>query len=459
MLRHPSSYRDPSGFMYKENGLYYRWINPVFFKEYHQAKSEGIYQKLFDKGWLIPHKEVSATKDKIIIRPEQLNFITYPYEWSFTQYKHAAQLTLRIQMFLLENNFSLKDASAFNISFHRGKAIFIDTLSIEQYRENTPWRALKQFNEHFFGPLLLAQKHGGHFLKTLQHSINGIDLNDVKRQLNFFSRFNPIIYSHIHLLSKFQNKNEKEEENDRNKEIILSKTSQIKMLKALEQHIDSMSSVQNTEWSSYYNEINYQETSFQTKKELIKEWCNSINALKVIDLGGNDGTFAKELIEQVDHIIVSDIDQPAIDQCYINMLHTKEQKIIPLVCDLMQPAPAIGFSNSERDSFTSRVVNFKPDLCMALALIHHITLTGNVPFEMSASYFAKLSKYLLIEFPDRNDSWVTYILDSKREARHLFDGYNSSAFAEAYQKEFKLIKSKKIIGTERTLFLFERYER
>ena len=457
MLRHPSSYRDPSGFMYKENGLYYRRINPVFFKEYNQAKSEGIYQKLFDKGWLIPHKEISSSDDKIIIQPEQLGFITYPYEWSFTQYKHAAQLTLRIQIFLLENDFSLKDASAFNIAFHKGKAIFIDTLSIEKYKENTPWRALKQFNEHFFGPLLLAQKHGGSFLKTLQYSINGIDLKEVKRQLNFTARFNPIIYSHIHLLSKFQDKNQ--DETDENKEIHLSKASQIKMLKALEQHIDAMTSVENTEWSSYYNEINYQETSFQIKKELIKEWCSDVNAAKVIDLGGNDGTFAKELLPQTDQIIVSDIDQPAIDQCYLNMLQSKEQKIIPMVCDLMQPSPSIGFHNSERDSFTSRVINFKPDVSMALALIHHITLTGNVPFEMSAAYFAQLSKYLIIEFPDRTDSWVTYILDSKRETRHLFDGYNSSAFAKAYQKEFKLVKSEKIQGTERTLFLFERHER
>jgi hypothetical protein len=87
----------------------------------------------------------------------QLDFITYSYEWNFSQYKRAAQLTLRLQIFLLENSFSLKDASAFNMAFHKGKAICIDNLGIEKYKENTPWSTLKQFNEHFFGPLLLAQ--------------------------------------------------------------------------------------------------------------------------------------------------------------------------------------------------------------------------------------------------------------------------------------------------------------
>jgi hypothetical protein len=457
MRRHPSSYRDPSGFVYQENGVFYRQINPVYFKEYKAARSSGVYQKLFDKKWLIPHAEIGSDEEKIIILPEQLDFITYPYEWSFNQYKHAAQLTLRIQIFLLENNFSLKDASAFNVSFHKGKAIFIDTLSIERYKENTPWRALKQFNEHFFGPLLLAQKHGSTFLKTLQHSINGIELSEVKRQLPFTSRFHPIIYSHIHLLSKSDGK--KPTENNDEKNISLSKISQIKMLKALEQHIDAMISKENTEWSSYYDEINYKEASFQIKKKLIKQWCDEIKATKIIDLGGNDGTFAKELLDQASQIIVSDIDQPAIDQCYLNQLKSREHRLIPIVCDLMQPSPSIGFHNTERDSFTSRVINFKPNVAMALALIHHITLTGNVPFEMSASYFAKLSQYLIIEFPDRKDSWVEFILDSKRDARHLFDDYSISAFAKAYQQHFKLIKSEKIEGTERTLFLFERYER
>jgi len=455
-LKHPSSYRDPSGFIFKENDKFFRQINPVFFDEYKAAVSSGIYKSLFDKKWLVSHKEISSGHNKIILEPEQLDFITYPYEWSFTQYKHAAQLTLRLQIWLLENDFSLKDASAFNITFQKGKAIFIDTLSIEQYKVNTPWRALQQFNEHFFGPLLLARYHGSYHLKTLQHSINGIDLNEVKRQLPFFSRFNPTVYSHIHLLSKSDNKSDKNEGNS-DQSVELSKAGQIKMLSVLEMYIDGMESKENTEWSKYYSQTNYNKNSFEFKKDLIVKWNKELNSKKVIDLGGNDGTFGKELLPQVDQLIVCDIDQPAIDQCYLNHLKSDSGKLICLVNDLMQPSPGVGFNNQERDSFNSRVIDFAPDLSMALALIHHITLTGNVPFEMSAQYFSQLSKYLIIEFPDREDSWVEFILNSKRDARHLFDDYTISAFAKAYQKYFKLIKSEKIEGTARTLFLFERF--
>jgi hypothetical protein len=140
--------------------------------------------------------------------------------------------------------------------------------------------------------------------------------------LPFTSRFHPIIYIHIYLLPTSDSNGPSK--NTEIKEVHLPKTAQLKILQALEQQIDSMVRKQNTEWSNYYNQINYQEASFQSKKNLIKKWCTSITALKIIDLRGNDVTFAKELLDQSDHIIVSDIDQPAIDQCYLNQLKSNE---------------------------------------------------------------------------------------------------------------------------------------
>ncbi len=409
---------------------------------------------LFDKNWLISHEEIDVDADKITLRPLQLDFISYPYEWSFTQYKHAAQLTLRIQMFLLEHGFSLKDASAFNVTFYKGKALFIDTLSIERYKENQPWRALKQFSEHFFGPLLMTQRYGSRHLKTLLHSINGCELSEVKKHLSWKDRFHPTIHSHISLLSREETATPETQTQSHNKKINLSKTDQLKILKVLESHIGNMQLQENTEWSKYYDHTNYESASFELKKDLLKNWIVGLNAKKVVDLGGNDGTFGKVLLDGIEKLIVCDIDQSAIDHCYLNSL--KDHKITSIVGDIMQPAPAIGFNNTERESLIDRLINFQPDVTLALALIHHITLTGNVPFEMSAAFFARLSKHLIIEFPDREDSWVQFILDSKRDARHLFDDYNEEAFAKAYQEKYTIIKAEKIAGTERTLFLMER---
>jgi len=455
MSRLSASYRDPSGFVFHDEGTVKRQINPVFFDQYDAVKQSGIFEALFEKGWLIPHQEIHRDSEKIILLPEQIPFITYPYEWSFTQYKHAAQLTLRLQMFLLKNGFSLKDASAFNITFYQGKAVFIDTLSIEHYTPGDPWRALLQFEMHFFSILLLSQKHGTQYLKTLASEINGKDLKETSKLLGLKSRFHPVIYPNIHLMAKGDsNKSPKT-----SKEITpsLSKESQLKILKVLESHISRMTLSETTEWTEYYNQTNYDQKAFELKKILVNSWSEGINATKAIDLGGNDGTFARELPSSVLQTLVSDIDQAAIDHCYKTELKsTKGTRILPMVCDLMQPSPAIGFANMERESFVKRVQKFQPDLSLALALVHHITLTGNVPFEMSAAFFASLSEHLIIEFPDREDSWVKYILDSKRDARHLFDGYGVSAFAKAYSQFYHIDKQEIIPSTHRTLFLMRR---
>lgn len=458
MLRHPASYRDPSGFIYQFNGEYFRQINPSYFEEYHAIKNKGVYKQLWDKNWLINHEEISIDNDKIILKPAQLDFVSYPYEWSFTAYKHAAQLTLRLQLFLLENGFSLKDASAFNITFQNGKALFIDTLSIERYRDNEPWKGLKQFNEHFFAPLLLAQRHGSYYLKSLQHRINGFPLDEASKLLSWKSKLSPTIYSHIHFLGKQKNETIGQASND-SKSKGLDKVSQIKMLKALEMHISKLSLKENTEWSSYYNQTNYDEKAFNLKKEFIQKWTAEINAKKIVDLGGNDGTFSKVALSNANQVIVCDIDQSAINDCYINNIKNKEYNIIPIISDLMQPAASLGFHNQERDSFITRIQDYGSDLSMALALIHHMTLSGNVPFEMSALFFKSLSPYLIIEFPDREDSWVQFILNSKRDAIHLFDDYNLANFEDAYKKHYSIINKAAIIGTHRTLFLMKRYER
>ena len=158
--KHSASFRDPSGYVFVDDGVIKRTINPIYFKQYEALNTSGFFKALFDNKLLVAHKEVSATAEKIIIQPEHIPFIIYPYEWSFNQYKEAALLTLKLQKYALEHGFSLKDASAFNVAFYNGKAIFIDTLSFDFYVEDSPWRGYKQFISHFFELGLAPVLHG-----------------------------------------------------------------------------------------------------------------------------------------------------------------------------------------------------------------------------------------------------------------------------------------------------------
>ena len=451
---HPASFRDPSGYIFVENGSLRRAINPIYFPQYKKLTESGFYQNLIKNGLLIPHEETSNSSDQIVITPEKIPFITNPYEWSFEQFRHAALLTLKIHKYALSKGFILKDASAYNVTFHKGKPIFIDTLSFDFYEEGTPWRAYKQFIMHFFGPLVLAKYHGTEIFKMMQTHIDGIPVKLISSLLPSRTKLNSTLYPNIHLLAKMESKHS-EDYKAETKIATLSKKAQENILQNLFDYIKNLLLKETSEWGEYYSKTNYNETAFQAKKELIQQWIKPLAPQKMIDVGGNDGTFARTVIDSIPHIMVTDIDSNAVDHNYKQVQGNKEENMLPFVCDVLQPAPGIGFNNTERDSLIERLKNYAPDVTMALALIHHITLSGNVPFEKSAEFFASFSKYLIIEFPKRDDSWAQSLLVRKREFLNHFDFYNESEFESGYLKYFQLEKKVPIADTQRLLYLFK----
>tara|TARA_R110000850_G_scaffold16697_1_gene51689 strand:- start:29911 stop:31302 length:1392 start_codon:yes stop_codon:yes gene_type:complete len=452
---HGASFRDPSGYIIQEADEIKRVINPIYFPQYNKLTSSGFFDKVIKAGLLIPHQEIENTDEKIIIRPEVIPFITHPYEWSFEMYKHAALHTLKLHRFALANGFILKDASAYNITFHKGKPIFIDTLSFDFYEDDTPWRAFKQFITHFFGPLLLAKYHGVDMLKMMQTHIDGIPVKTIASLLPYRTKFNSILYTNIHLLAKLEDRYS-EDYKAESKIAKLSKKAQNNIIESLYDYIKKLKVNEKTEWGDYYNKTNYNDVSFQQKASLIKEWTNALKAKTVIDVGGNDGTIGREIIDTADLILVSDIDANAVDFNYHQIQKNKESNILPFVCDVLQPAPAIGFSNTERSSLIQRLQEFQPDVTMALALIHHITLSGNVPFLKSAEFFARFSENLILEFPTREDSWVQSLLIRKREFINHFDFYNEENFESGYSHYFDIVKKEPIKASERILYVLKR---
>ena len=452
--RHSSSFRDPSGYIFQDQGVFKRAILPLYFEQYEALNSSGLFQKLQSAGLLIAHEEVSNTDSEIVIQPEQLSFMTYPYEWSFMQYKEAALLTLKIQKFAVEHGFSLKDASAFNVTFHKGRMLFVDTLSFDFYEEGQPWRAYKQFIMHFFGPLLLAKYTGASALKLMSTYLDGIPVDMLSAMLPFKTKLNPFLYTNIHLLAKFENKYSEDYEN-KSKVRKLSKRAMLNMIEGLYDFIKKMKLDDSSEWGNYYDKTNYEDQAFIKKSEIINAWVKKLNTRTVIDVGGNDGTFVRKIDAEIEAALVCDIDYNAVDANYLQLRRNKETHMLPFMLDVLNPSAAIGFNNKERDSFLKRIKNYQPDVTMALAVIHHMSLSGNIPFEMSAQFFASFSRHLIIEFPKREDSWVQRLLNTKGEFKDHFDFYNISNFENAYSKFFDVSEKLNIEGSERVMYLLK----
>ncbi len=429
---HQASFRDPSGYMFYDGKILRRAINPIYFPQYNKLKDSGFFKNLIANSLLIPHEETSNSSEQIIITPEPIPFITNPYEWSFEQYKHAALHTLKIQKYALSKGFILKDASAYNVTFHKGKPVFIDTLSFDFYEEGTPWRAYKQFITHFFGPLVLAKyhgteifkMHGTEIFKMMQTHIDGIPVKLISSLLPSRTKLSSVVYPNIHLLAKMEGKHN-EDYKAETKITNLSKKSQENILESLYDYIKGLKLKEASEWGDYYNKTNYDEASFEAKKDLIKEWIKPLAPQKLIDVGGNDGTFARTVIESVPHIIVTDIDSNAVDYNYKQLQENKETNMLPFICDVLQPAPGIGFNNTERNSLIERFTEYAPDVTMALAL------------------------------PKREDSWAESLLVRKREFIKHFDFYNETEFEKGYLQYFIIEKKETVKGTKRLLYLLK----
>ena len=205
----PSYFRDPSGFLFSHDGKLYRQVNPAYKEHYNHLINSGLYDALVKAELLISHQEVTidcpgAENRYRVIIPEMIPFISYPYEWSFSQLKDAALSTLEIQKIALNCGMSLRDASAYNIQFRKGKSILIDTLSFEKYPEGKPWVAYRQFCQHFLAPLSLMSYRDVRLNQLFRIHIDGIPLDLTSSLLPFQTRFKFPLLSHIHLHATFQ---------------------------------------------------------------------------------------------------------------------------------------------------------------------------------------------------------------------------------------------------------------
>jgi hypothetical protein len=448
-----ASFRDPSGFLFSRDGVLYRQVNRKYEQEYVRFMESGLYEKLIKVGLLIPHVEsnqLPAEPDLVykVIQPERVPFISYPFEWSFSQLKDAALATLSIQRRALRVGMSLKDASAYNIQFVRGKATLIDTLSFEIYKEGQPWIAYRQFCQHFLAPLALMALRDVRLNQLLRVYIDGIPLDLASKLLPSKTRFNFGLLTHIHLHASAQKRYAGTDVKSRVG--TMSKQAMIGLIDSLDSCIQKLGwNPSGTEWGNYYEITNYSDAAFEHKKQLVAEWSGRVKPALIWDLGANTGVFSRLAGEKGAHVVSFDIDPAAVEQNYRQVKGEKTENILPLLIDLTNPSPSIGWANQERDSFAARGPT---DLILALALIHHLAISNNVPLPQLADFFARLGKWLVIEFVPKSDSQVQKLLVSRED---IFPNYTREGFEAAFKQKFKICEAVNVHESGRVLYLME----
>lgn len=452
ITRDSASFRDPDGFVFRREGILYRQIMDTYAEDYDFLMSSGLYDNLVKDGHLIRHTEVQVTPavqvgGYRVLQPETVPFVSYPYEWSFSELKDAALLTLEIQKRALEREMSLKDCSAFNVQFLGSKPTFIDTSSFEKLQDGKPWVAYQQFCRHFLAPLALVSYTDIKLLQLFRSFIDGIPLDLASTLLPSVSLLKPSLLTHIHIHAKTQKRYGSGSTPKKTGGLKMSKMAHFGLVDSLKNAVRKLHwKAGKTEWGDYYSETNYSGSGMSHKKNIIHEYLQQIKPSLVWDLGANTGEFSRIAAQTNASVLSFDIDPLAVERNYMAEKKTGDGKILPLFLDLTNPSPSLGWAHQERMSLRERG---PADVILALALIHHLAISNNVPLDMLAAFFADNCSNLIVEFVPKNDSQVKRLLATRED---IFPDYTQSGFEQAFSKCFEIISSVKVSESERTLY-------
>jgi hypothetical protein len=448
------SFRDPSGFVFHQDGTIYRQVNSSYKKHYDYLMSSGLYETLVNDELLILHNEVGpeyARSDEAykIIKPEFIPFISYPYEWCFSQLKNAALTTLRIAKKALDFDMSLKDCSAYNIQFRKGSPILIDTLSFERYSEGKPWVAYRQFCQHFLAPLALMAYKDIRLNQLLRIYIDGIPLDFASSLLPFRTRLRFSLLSHIHVHAKSQKLFADKPVDTRR--YTMSRLSFAGLVDNLTSAVSKMNwKPQGSEWADYYEDTNYSSSAFEHKKQIVAAFLDEVSPESVWDLGANRGEFSRIASSKGIQTISFDFDPIAVERNYLDCLKRGETNNMPLLVDLTNPSSGIGWANQERMSLIERG---PVDAVLMLALIHHLAISNNVPINKIAQFCNKICKWIIIEFVPKSDSQVQRLLVTRQD---VFENYSRELFEQQFSRFFVIKTSAEIKDSARTVYLMTR---
>jgi ribosomal protein L11 methylase PrmA len=455
--RDPGSFRDPGGFVYRRDGVLYRQIDAPAIDDWTAFLASGLAERLIGEGRLIGHQEASldvaaTAAARAVIRPDAIDFVSYPYEWTFGELQDAALLTLDVQLAALEAGWTLRDATAYNVQFRDGRPILIDSLSFAPLEDGAPWIAYRQFCEHFLAPLALMARRDVRLARLLRADPDGIPLDLAATLLPWRTRFSLGLLSHVHLHARAQHRYAADDEaGSTARAVRIDRGRLVALVGNLRSTVAGLRwTPAGTEWSDYADHTSYGDAATASKVRLVGELLAQTGATSVWDLGANTGRYSRVAAEGGRRVLAFDIDPAAAERNYRQLRQERRGDILPLVMDLANPSPGLGWAGRERRSLIERA---GPDAILALALVHHLAISRNVPLPMLLDLFASFAPWAVVEFVPKDDPMVRRLLATRED---IFPDYTLDSFRAAAAERFEIIAERPIDESPRVLFLLRR---
>ncbi len=454
----PGSFRDRTNRIFYHEGAVLRGLNGRALEEWEALSSTNFFDHLLADGKIVPTTRVPVDglrgAEELenwagILKHQRIPFVSYPYEWCFSMLKDAALLQLELLETALGEGMTLKDATPFNFQWIGSRPVFIDIASFERMSPGEPWAAYRQFCEMFLYPLLLQAYREIPFHAWLRGHIDGIEAEHCMNLMSARDLLRPGVLTHVFLQAKAQSRyggSDADIKTDLRTAGFHTRliTANVRRLRRLLERL-TWKTARST-WSDYANANSYTDLDREEKAAFVRAVVGSRRWGLVWDLGCNTGTFSRIAAENADQVVAMDADHLAIEHLYQCLKREGHQTILPLVSNLADPSPRLGWRGTERGTLADRG---RPSLTLCLALIHHVAITANIPVADFVDWLRSLGTCLVIEFVTRDDPMVRTLLRNKRDD---YDDYDRDHFEHCLEDAFKVEQCAQLACGTRVLY-------
>jgi len=459
VLADPGSFRDPLSRVYLTEGAVRRGLSATALADYEAVAATSFFPAAIGRGDIVGTAKESGPVDLPgewagVLHHDRVGVLSYPYEWPFEMLRDAARLQLRLAREALAEGLLTKDASSYNVQFVGAKPVFIDVGSFEKVRPGEPWAGYRQFCELFLNPLYIQAIRNVAFQPLLRSNVGGISPTLADSIIGRGGRAHKGVFTHVKVHARAERKYaDADREHDVRAELKRAGFGPALIdaqMRNLQKAIEALTwNLQDSTWSDYRTRAHYTDVDLRAKEAFVGRAVEGLDHPDlVLDLGANDGRFSRVAIEAgAGYVVAIDSDDVVIDRLYRELRDAGDQRILPLVLDLSDPSPGIGWRSRERPSFVDRV---RPDLTLCLAVVHHLALTNNVPLDEVVEFLADFGAPLVVEFPHPNDEMASRLLGRKRSG--LFDTYQVANWERALARRFTVRDTEVLPSGTRTLY-------
>ncbi len=464
------SYRDREGrVFYGESGEVLRALSARALGEWDAVAATRFFQQAMVDGKIVntvrsdvalrelAHRTAEASSlDEEgwagVLQHERIPFVTYPYEWSFGMLQDAALLQLELLQAALAEDFTLKDGTSYNVQWIAARPTFIDVVSFERLIPGQPWAGYRQFCQTALFPLMMQAYQDVEYHALLRGKLEGITPSDCAKLLSWRRLFRPGVLTHVWLHSRLQGNSAVRDCNLRKalpragfeKSLIASNAA------GLAKIIRRLRWTPASDWSGYAAHNTYSASDARSKAEFVRAAASSAPVGLAWDLGCNIGEYSRIVAEHAQCVVAMDADHPTVERLYQQLKASPDspaaRKIVPLVANLADPSPNLGWRGLERKSLVGRGL---PDFTLCLALVHHLVIGAGIPMRELLEWLAGLNSRLVIEFVDRPDPMVRQLLRNRRDK---CADYDPQLFDRWLNEIFDVVRSERLESGTRTLY-------